>query len=166
MAAKRTKKALELDQKPPLGSHPTDYKPTSLARRLVLEMAARDIPIKHIGLALTPPVSDMMVVRNFRSELAVGRSMFECRIYNALSDFAEGRPAEYDSKGRLIRSELKPNLTMALYLHKQVFCMRQAGADRFLKSFNLEILDVEELEQLRAILQKAVDNATTSNKQP
>lgn len=137
------------------------YEPTKHDRHMVRQMAALGINHAIIGRALSVPCSDVTLRVHFREELDAGRPRWMHNIAEMLFTHLNGRPAQYDSKGKLMRKELDPKEGTAIFLSKVTLGLREKVdmTDRDGRPLVTEDMLVglpeDEQEQLIVLLRKA-----------
>lgn len=102
---------------------PKPFEPTAEQRRQVALMAGFGLPQDQIALlVLNPdtgnPINEATLKLRFRHELDLGIAQANLAVAQSLHQMAVGRPVQYDEEGRLIRSELSPNPTSAIFWAK------------------------------------------------
>lgn len=127
----------------------------------VRKMAAVGVP--NIQIARIEGI-DVATLRKYYGEAAdQGFITANVNIGRSIYDQAVGRPAEYDSQGRLIREELAPDKSCAIFLSKARLGLRETAAMEIsgpdggainINSLNLSSLTTEELRLLHGLLLK------------
>lgn len=86
-------------------------------------MAAHGISHALIGDAVG--IDKKTLEKHFRSELDRARPQFMAKCAKAMAMHLEGRPAEYDAKGNVVRKEVEPSTTMAIFAAKTVLGLKE-----------------------------------------
>lgn len=92
------------------------HKPTEEKRGAVSTLAAMGMTVEAIAerIGITKPT----LYRYYRADLERGKQDANVKTARSLFDMANGRPARFDDKGNQITSELKPNVTAAIFWMK------------------------------------------------
>lgn len=125
--------------------------------------------ITQEDIAIVLGIDRKTLAKHFRRELDEGKAVANVQIGRSLYDQATGRPAEFDAHGRVVREELKPDKSVAIFMGKARLGMRDtqrvehtgAPGTINLVDLDLTILDDDELATFmglyRKILRSSVD---------
>lgn len=141
---------------------PQSYFPTPADRESVERLAGLLAPYDEIACFMK--ISRDTLVRHYRDELERGHYMGKLGVRRTLMAVARGAPAEYDSEGRVLREEVKPDSAMLRF-----FARTKLGYVEEYKIKNSQMveptefdwskLDDDELAAAERILAKALDPA-------
>lgn len=101
---------------PPKRKPAEQHEPTSLQRKEVERMAMIGLPQDDIALVIG--VSESTLKRKYKLELRKGGAQGKVGVLTTLHRQAMGSPAEFDSQGRVVRAEVKPNPIVGIFLGK------------------------------------------------
>jgi hypothetical protein len=144
-------------QRPRRGRGHPRYVATPEARKVVELMAAHGIAQVEIGRAIVPPCSVPTLRMAFAEELSRARPRYKGLVAQSMHLHLMGRPAEYSPQGKLIRRELEPNVTMAIFQAKVVLGLRERlklDAGPLITEDMLIGLDETEIDTLVALIEK------------
>ena len=108
---------------PCVESQPRRFEPTQALRRQVESLSAFGVPQDDIcRMIFNPrtgrPIGLKTLRKHFRQELDSGAAQATAKVVESLYRQAVGSPAQYDSRGRLVRAERPPVLSAAIYWMK------------------------------------------------
>lgn len=132
--------------------------PTEEMRRQVESMAGYGIPKEDI--AAVTGVSKSVIERHYATELAQGHIKANSRVAQSLFQQATGAPAQVGPDGHVLRDEVKPNVTAAIFWTKARMGWRETtrqehtGKDGGPIEMELSRLSDDELRTLENILGK------------
>ncbi len=101
---------------------------------------------------------------HYPAELEMGQALAKVNLGRSVYDQAVGRPAEYNEQGKLLREEVKPDRSVAIFMAKARLGFKETdrreltgpnGGPIQVASLDLALLTDEEAVQLRALLAKA-----------
>jgi hypothetical protein len=106
-------------------SESQQYQPNEPHRTTVRTLAGYQTPHKDIARMIG--VSYNTLLKYYRAELDEGLALGNAMVARSLHEQAVGRPAEVDKDGRVIREELKPDKSAAIFLGKVRLGMRETS---------------------------------------
>jgi hypothetical protein len=146
------------------------FEPTDKDRELVRTLAGYGLVQKQIcSMIINPstgkPIDEKTLRAHFRDEYDEGAAKGDAAVLQSLFQQAVGRPAEIDDKGRVVRDELKPNVSAAIFASKArpgikyTERVEHTGKDGGPMEHNHHGLDLskytdQELDQLESLLAK------------
>lgn len=141
-----------------MANHP--FVPTDAMRKTVETMSGYGIPQPDIARCIG---CDPKTLRKyFADEIDVGLAKGNVNVGKSIYDQAVGRAAEYDGQGRLVREELKPDKTAAIFLSKVRLGYKETSrteivtAPSTLVNLDLTVLTQDELETFMALYRKVL----------
>lgn len=132
-----------------------EHKPTAEQRNNVEVMSGYGLPYEQIAIVVG--ISKPTLIKHYRADLDRGLARINLQIGRSTVQQAVGSPAEYDTKGRVVREEIKPDKSVAIFMSKVRLGYREnirVEVD-FLDRYDLSKLSTEELELVLALLTKA-----------
>jgi hypothetical protein len=138
------------------------FEPSAEQRGQVKVMAGYGI--KHDDIAYALKIDPKTLRKYFRTELDEGMALANVNIGRSLYEMAVGRPAQVDQAGVVVREELKPDKSAAIFLGKTRLGLRETsrvehtGADGGpinTIDIDLSVLTDEELTLFMQLYEKA-----------
>lgn len=137
------------------------FKPTEEQRRSVRTMSGYGVNQDDIAMVLA--IDPKTLRKYFRQELDEGLATGNVKIGQSLFEMGVGRPAQYDEEGRMLREELKPDKSAAIFLGKARLGLRDTQRIEHTGQVNhgqaididLSVLDDEELATFMRLYEKA-----------
>lgn len=105
-------------------SHKKKDPPTAREREIVTNMARHGMPIVP-DMCLMLSRGEHWIKNHFAAELRIGQTEKKIEIMNMLHTHVMGRPAEHDKDGKVIREEIKPNVTACIFASKTICGLRE-----------------------------------------
>lgn len=100
----------------PKGRQATRWRPSDFQRGQVSALAIIGRPQEEISRIVG--IDQKTLRLHCRDQLDDAHPAFVGRLFNCLVDQAFGRPAEYDTKGKLLREAVAPNVAAGIFLMK------------------------------------------------
>jgi hypothetical protein len=134
------------------GGRPS-HQPTEQARATVRLMAGHFLSRDDIAIVIG--INKTTLEKHYAEELAVVRSGYKLEVARAVGIHLMGRPAQYNAQGRLIREEIKPDRTMAIFQAKVVLGQQEVSkVVHVLSPEQMALLDDDEFRLYARIIEK------------
>jgi hypothetical protein len=134
-------------------------------RSMVTTLAGYGVSHEDIAAAIGTEGIDAKTLRKyFRAELDKGIALGNVNVGRSIYEQAVGRGAQYDEKGQLIREELKPDKSAAIFLSKVRLGFKETqkvevsgpnGGPIPMIDLDLSVLTDEEFDLFMALYRKA-----------